>query len=128
MADPSHVPFSHHGVQGDRASARPITFKIVQSSLNLIEATTVGRLQRTITFEPPCRLEYTFNFGDDSKQFGFVSYCIPVSPGKSRIVIQFARNFAKTLYHLTPRWWDHISERNLVIQQFSVEWTTNLVN
>ena len=114
VADPSHVPFSHHGVQGDRASARPIAFKIVQSSLNLIEATTEGRLQRTITFEPPCRLEYTFNLGDDSKQFGFVTYCIPVSPGKSRIVIQFARN-AKTLYRLTPRWWDHISERNLVI-------------
>ncbi|QIR37156.1 Rieske 2Fe-2S domain-containing protein [Tolypothrix sp. PCC 7910] len=115
VADPSHVPFSHHGVQGDRKKARPIAFKIVQSTPNLIEVTTEGRLQRTITFEPPCRLEYTFSFGDDSKRFGFVSYCIPVSPGKSRIVIQFARNFGKTLYRLIPRWWDHISDRNLVI-------------
>ena len=86
----------------------------MQSTPNLIEATTVGRLQRTITFEPPCRLEYAFSFGDDSKQFGFVSYCIPVSPGKSRIVILFARN-AKTLYRLKPRWWDHLCDRNLVI-------------
>lgn len=81
----------------------------------MIEATTSGRLQRTITFEPPCRLEYAFSFADNSKQFGFVSYCIPVSPGKSRIVIQFARNFGKTLYRLTPRWWDHLSDRNMVI-------------
>ena len=76
---------------------------------------TEGRLQRTITFEPPCRLEYTLSIGDGSKQFGFVSYCIPVSPGKSRIIILFARNFAKTLFRLKPRWWDHISDRNLVI-------------
>lgn len=115
VADPSHVPFSHHGVQGDRSKARPIAFKIVQSTANLIEATTEGRLQRTITLEPPCRLEYAFSVGDDSKRFGFVTYCIPVSPGKSRIVILFARNFAKRLYRLTPRWWDHIKERNLVI-------------
>ncbi|MHC0061373.1 aromatic ring-hydroxylating dioxygenase subunit alpha [Nostoc sp. UIC 10890] len=115
VADPSHVPFSHHGVQGDRKKARPIPLKIVESTPNLIEATTVGGLQRTITFQPPCRLEYAFNFGDNSKQLGLVSYCIPVSPGKSRIVIQFARNFGKTLHHLTPRWWEHIKERNQVI-------------
>ncbi|MBU7585518.1 MAG: Rieske 2Fe-2S domain-containing protein [Nostoc sp. TH1S01] len=115
VADPSHVPFSHHGVQGDRAKARPIEFKIEQSTADLIEVTTVGRVQRKITFEPPCRLEYTFSFGDSSKEFGFVSYCIPVSPGKSRIIILFARNFGKTLFRLQPRWWEHISDRNLVI-------------
>lgn len=115
VADPSHVPFSHHGVQGDRAKARPIEFKIEQSTANLIEVTTFGRVQRKITFEPPCRLEYTFSFSDSSKQFGFVSYCIPVSPGKSRIIILFARNFATKLFRLQPRWWEHINDRNLVI-------------
>ncbi|MBH8552728.1 Rieske 2Fe-2S domain-containing protein [Nostocaceae cyanobacterium CENA357] len=115
VADPSHVPFSHHGVQGERKQAKPIPLKIVQSTPNLIEATTEEGLQRTITFEPPCRLEYAINFGDGSKQLGLVTYCIPVSPGKSRIVAHFTRNFAKTLHHLTPRWWDHISDRNLVL-------------
>lgn len=115
VADPSHVPFSYHGVQGDRKKTRLIALEIVQSTPNLIEVTTVERMQRTITFEPPCRLEYTFSFSDNSKQFGFVSYCIPVSLGKSRIIILFARNFGKTLYRLKPRWWDHITDRNLVI-------------
>ncbi|KAF3884900.1 MULTISPECIES: aromatic ring-hydroxylating dioxygenase subunit alpha [Nostocales] len=115
VADPSHVPFAHHGVQGDRNRAKPIPLEIVRSTPDLIEATTKGSSQRTITFEPPCRLEYAFSFGNNGKRFGFVSYCIPVCPGKSRIIIQFARNFGKTLYRLKPRWWDHISERHLVI-------------
>ncbi|MEH1997155.1 aromatic ring-hydroxylating dioxygenase subunit alpha [Nostoc sp.] len=115
VADPSHVPFAHHGVQGDRSKARPIPIKIVQSTPNLIEAATVGSFETTITFEPPCRLEYAIKFGNSEKQVGLVTYCIPVSPGKSRIVAQFPRNFAKTLHRLRPRWWDHISERNQVI-------------
>lgn len=90
----------------------------VQSTLNLIEVTTEGRVQRKITFEPLCRLEYAFNFSDNSKQFGFVTYCIPVSLGKFRIIILFARNFAKTLYRLKPRWWNHISDRNLDTSSF----------
>lgn len=115
VADPGHVPFAHHGVQGDRKQARLMAFKIVQSTPNWIEVATVGPFQRKITFEPPCCLEYAFSSGDDSKRFGLITYCIPVSPGKSRIVILFARNFGKTLDRLQPRWWDRISNRNLVI-------------
>ena len=115
VADPSHVPFAHHGVQGDRSKARPIPIKIVQSTPNLIEAATVVPFGTTITFEPPCRLEYAIKFGNTEKQVGLVTYCLPVSPGKSRIIAQFPRNFAKTLHRLIPRWWDHINERNQVI-------------
>ncbi|QIR35834.1 Rieske 2Fe-2S domain-containing protein [Tolypothrix sp. PCC 7910] len=115
VADPSHVPFAHHGVQGDRTKARPIPIKILQSTPNLIEAATVGPFETVITFEPPCRLEYAIKFGNAEKQAGLVTYCIPVSPGKSRIVAQFSRNFAKTLHRLIPRWWDHLSERNEII-------------
>jgi phenylpropionate dioxygenase-like ring-hydroxylating dioxygenase large terminal subunit len=115
VADPSHVPFAHHGVQGNRERAAPIPFEIVQSTPNLIEATTVGRFRTTITFEPPCHLEYAISFGNEGQQIGLVTYCIPVAPGKSRIVAQFPRNFAKTLYRLTPRWWEHIKTRNQVL-------------
>lgn len=115
VTDPSHVPFAHHGVQGDRNKATAMPIKIVQSTPSLIEATVTGRLPATITFEPPCRLEYAIQFGDGSKTVGLVTYCVPVSPGKSRIVAQFPRNFAKTLYRLTPRWWEHVSVRNRVL-------------
>lgn len=112
VADPSHVPFAHHGVQGNRDRAVPIPIKIVESTPNLIEATTD---RSSITFEPPSRLEYAISFGQKGQQVGLVTYCIPVAPGKSRIVAQFPRNFAKTLHRLTPRWWDHIKTRNPVL-------------
>lgn len=115
VADPSHVPFAHHGVQGDRRKATPMPIEILQSTPNLISANVPGRISGTIAFEPPCRLEYALKFGDGSKQVGLVTYCVPVSPGKSRIVAQFPRNFAKTLHRLTPRWWEHISVRNQVL-------------
>jgi phenylpropionate dioxygenase-like ring-hydroxylating dioxygenase large terminal subunit len=116
VADPSHVPFAHHGVQGNRERATPIPLKIEQSTAHLIEATSVGRFKTTITFEPPCRLEYAIGFGNEGQQIGLITYCIPVSPGKSRIIAQFTRNFAKTLHQLTPRWWNHIKIRNQVIE------------
>jgi phenylpropionate dioxygenase-like ring-hydroxylating dioxygenase large terminal subunit len=116
VADPSHVPFAHHGVQGNRERATPIPLEIVQSTANLIEATSVGRFKTTITFEPPCRLEYAIGFGNEGQQIGLITYCIPLSPGKSRIIAQFTRNFAKTLHQLTPRWWNHIKIRNQVIE------------
>lgn len=140
VADPSHVPFSHHGVQGQRENAQPIPIKIIQSTANLIEADTSGRFQTSITFEPPCRLEYAINLPNSDKQIGLVTYCIPVLPGKCRIVAQFPRNFAKTFQRLTPRWWEHIKTRNQVLdgdmmllnqqeyllqqKQFSESWKT----
>ena len=115
VADPSHVPFAHHGVQGNREKARPIPLNIVKSTINLIEVNIERGFPTTITFEPPCRLEYTIELGNTGKKLGLLVYAIPISPGKSRIVAQFSRNFAKTLHRFIPRWWNHIHERNLVL-------------
>ncbi len=114
VADPSHVPFTHHGVQGNRDRAEPIPIEIIQSTPSIIEVKAQGRLKSTITFEPPNRLEYAIKFGKKAK-LGLVTYCIPVSPGKSRLVAQFSQNFAKTLHSIIPRWWTHIKTRNLVL-------------
>ena len=114
VADPSHVPFAHHGVQGKRENAKPLPLTITQSRSDLIEATSGKPFETTITFQPPCRLEYAISFGKE-KQLGLVTYCIPISPGKSRIVAQFPRNFAQNLQRLTPRWWEHVKVRNQVL-------------
>ena len=115
VADPSHVPFSHHGIQGNRDKAKPIDLNILRSAIDLIEVETDRPFKTTITFEPPCRLEYGISFGDEGKQVCLITYCLPVSPGKSRIVAQFARNFATKLHYWTPRWWDHLQNRNLIL-------------
>ena len=114
LADPSHVPFAHHGVQGRRERAQPTPIKIVESTQDRIEAKSEGSFTTKITFTPPCHLEYTISLGGD-RQVGLVTYCVPVAPGKSRIVAQFSRNFAKRLHQITPRWWDHISVRNSIL-------------
>jgi phenylpropionate dioxygenase-like ring-hydroxylating dioxygenase large terminal subunit len=114
VADPSHVPFAHHGVQGDREKATPLPIQIIQSTREIIEAETKQRFQTKITFEPPCHLEYEMHFGEN-KQVGLITYCIPVAPGKSRIVAQFSRNFAQKLHRVIPRWWDHLQNRNLIL-------------
>lgn len=115
VADPSHVPFAHHGIQGNREKASPVPIKIEQSTQNLIEATIEKGFKSKITFEPPCRLEYAIEFGNSGKRLGLLTYCIPTTPGKSRIIGFFPRNFAKTAHKLTPRWWDHIQNRNQII-------------
>ncbi|MEM6755150.1 MAG: Rieske 2Fe-2S domain-containing protein [Cyanobacteria bacterium P01_C01_bin.38] len=115
VADPSHVPFTHHGLQGNREQALPIPLEIIKSTANLIEANSQGRFNTTITFEPPCRLEYTIRLGNEGKQLGLVTYCIPTYPGKSRIVALFTRNFATNLNRFIPRWWSHIKLRNKVL-------------
>lgn len=114
VADPSHVPFAHHGVQGDREKAEPLLISISQSNAQIIEAKIDRKFKSTITFQPPCRLEYQISLGAD-KQMGLITYCIPVSPGKSRMVAQFSRNFAQNLHRITPRWWDHLQNRNLIL-------------
>lgn len=115
VADPSHVPFTHHGVQGNRKQGRPIPMEIVGSSMKLVEVQLDRARKTTITFEPPCRLEYTIQIGTEGKQLGLITYCIPTEPGKSRIVAQFSRNFAKNIQKITPRWWEHLKVRNSVL-------------
>ena len=114
VADPAHVPFAHHGIQGNRDRAMPIPLQIVTSTIDLIRAEVERPFKTRITFQPPCRLEYEISFGED-KQIGLITYCLPVTPGKSRIVAQFARNFAQGLHKIIPRWWDHIKNRNAVL-------------
>lgn len=115
VADPSHVPFAHHGVQGNRANGKPLPLEIVKSSADLIEAKVSSGMTTTITFQPPTRLEYAISFADQGKQLGLITYCTPTTPGKCRMVAQFSRNFATNLNQIIPRWWEHIKTRNLVL-------------
>jgi phenylpropionate dioxygenase-like ring-hydroxylating dioxygenase large terminal subunit len=114
VVDPSHVPFTHHGLQGNRKQAVPVPIEIIESTADQIVAKTSGRFKTEITFEPPCRVEYKIAFGE-KRQVGLVTYCIPTTPGRCRIVAQFPRNFARTIHRLTPRWWTHIMTRNAVL-------------
>lgn len=115
VADPSHVPFAHHGVQGNRDRASSLPMEITEFTPERMIAEVKRNFPTTITFEPPCRLEYDLTLGSADKRIGLITYCLPVAPGKSRIVAQFARNFALRAHYLTPRWWEHIRIRHQVL-------------
>ncbi len=112
LVDPSHVNFAHHSLQGDRHSAKPLPFKIKESSINRLVGSMFPGAE--IEFRPPCFLNYMIPLGDD-KKVGLVIYCVPVMPGKSRLITLFPRNFAKQLGSIIPRWWEHIALRHRVL-------------
>ncbi|MEB3263580.1 MAG: Rieske 2Fe-2S domain-containing protein [Synechococcus sp.] len=115
VCDPAHVPFAHHGIQGDRRRAGPLPLELVEEGLERLVAQVEGPVMTTrIVFEPPCRLEYEIDLPGD-RRLGLVTYCLPVGPGRSRIVAQFPRNFARWQVRWLPRWWDHCTNRNAVI-------------
>lgn len=114
QVDPSHVPFVHHGILGSRYKAGPMLIKIVESTPEIIITKIERKLATTITFDPPCRVEYERIWDEEQgKQDSLILYCVPVLPGKSRLIFQQAQNFAKTKYQLTPRWWKHLQEDSL---------------
>ena len=115
VADPSHVPFAHHGIQGNRARAHPIPLNIMRSTIDVVEAQVDQPFKTTITFKPPCYLAYDIFLPGGDKQIGLITYCLPMAPGKSRIVAQFSRNFAQKLHSVIPRWWDHLQNRNAIL-------------
>lgn len=114
LVDPSHVPFAHHGLQGkrERAGAAPIQIE-TSSKTKMVGQITAG-FKSKITFAPPCFIEYEIPFGP-TKQVGLVTYCVPTTPGRSRLVAFFLRNFAHRSGRLIPRWLEHLKLRNRVI-------------
>jgi phenylpropionate dioxygenase-like ring-hydroxylating dioxygenase large terminal subunit len=115
VADPAHVPFAHHGVQGDRSRAFPLPMEMKREERERLEVHVPSPAMAVrITFTPPCLLAYDFDL-PGGRRMGLVSYCLPVAPGRSRIIAQFPRNFARWQKRLVPRWWDHISNRNEVL-------------
>ncbi len=115
VADPAHVPFAHHGVQGDRRRALPLPIRMeAEGRDSLVARLDSPAMAVTIRFQPPCLLEYSFDLARGGRM-ALVTYCLPVAPGRSRIVAQFPRDFARWRQRLVPRWWDHVSNRNEVL-------------
>jgi phenylpropionate dioxygenase-like ring-hydroxylating dioxygenase large terminal subunit len=117
VADPAHVPFAHHGVQGRRERAMPLPMRMVSETRELVEAEVAGEafaITTRVAFQPPCLLEYRFTF-PGKRRMGLITYCLPVAPGRSRLVALFSRDWAFPWWMRRPRWWDHLTNRNEVL-------------
>jgi hypothetical protein len=127
VADPSHVPFSHHKVQGNRDKVKygEYEMKVVPKTTGKISVEYSSVFGKGyIDFEPP----YIINFVSDRPNGIFNSFrvhCIPTKPGFSRIISFIVTNNTKLprlfkLIKKLPVWLDHILFRHPVLDGDSV--------
>ncbi|KAL5708535.1 hypothetical protein ACHQM5_019323 [Ranunculus cassubicifolius] len=131
LMDPAHVPYAHYGIltpsrkprdKGDREGGMPLEINVTELDKNGFSAKQDGGGFNK--FVAPCLFSYFSKpVSDDesstsgkklNKRILLLFFCIPVSPGKSRVLFSFPRNFAVWVDRVIPRWILHIRS-NLVL-------------
>ncbi|XP_065869113.1 protochlorophyllide-dependent translocon component 52, chloroplastic-like [Euphorbia lathyris] len=128
LVDPAHVPYAHfkllpippskNRVVLDREGGAPIDINIETVDINCFRANRFGGNSR---FMAPSTYYSAFTLPSKDKSSNvpqrrglLVFFCVPVSPGKSRLIFTFPRNFAVWVDRMIPRWVFHLSQ-NLVL-------------
>ncbi|XP_038724421.1 protochlorophyllide-dependent translocon component 52, chloroplastic-like [Tripterygium wilfordii] len=137
LADPAHLPYAHYGLvpnpyannrdKADREGGIPIEFSIQKSD---IEGFNAARVNGATKFIAPCvyyseaslRQDHANMQGNKWKVSANVAprrvllvlFCVPFSPGKSRLIFSFPRNFGVWIDWIVPRWMNHINH-NLIL-------------
>lgn len=64
IVDPSHVPVSHHGVNGgalgNRTDARPLPLRVTEWGAGGFSGELEGKNPVELSFRPPSRISYVF--------------------------------------------------------------------
>eukprot|EP01041_Mallomonas_annulata_P001378 gene1378-2652_t len=118
VLDPAHVPFAHHGIQGNRD--RPYMIDSIPVAID--DNSFISQGNRTIkenfkisvktSFLAPTLIAYEFTVLMKMTFTRFlVTHITPVSPGKSRILVQVLPGKLLKMF----RWIDHL-ERNEVLE------------
>ncbi|CAI0557921.1 unnamed protein product [Linum tenue] len=138
LMDPAHVPYAHYGlmqtrkpdVKRDREGGRPLDFVVKKLDMDGF----YGKLDMGIgQFTAPCIFSLRTNPTPSEDQvngvvasasetkkpstqrrMALVFICIPVSPGYSRLIWAFPRNFGVWLDKIIPRWMFHVPQ-NLIL-------------
>lgn len=141
VMDPAHVAYAHYGImqipqakdrpKADREGGTPIEISVKRSALDGFDAER--ELARS-KFIPPCLYYTCLDFpayqSNESVSSGLtkeepsshmspkrallILICVPVSPGNSRLIWTFPRNFGLWTDHIIPRWMLHMSQ-NLIL-------------
>ena len=121
VADPAHVQFAHHGVQGNRNKVEygDSVMSVVPDN-EKIKVTWGGRFGNGFVHFKPPNIVNISSERENGAHFSFQIYCIPTAPGFSRLVTFSHTNSATppkifTLLGMIPKWLDHIMIRNLVL-------------
>ncbi|XP_050216872.1 protochlorophyllide-dependent translocon component 52, chloroplastic-like [Mercurialis annua] len=143
LVDPAHVPYAHYkllpnppsknSVRLDREGGSPLDLNIEKFDKNGFFSTRFGGESKFIA---PCTYYSAFSLpppakagnaavssgGNNKEPLSNVPrrrgvllfFCVPVGPGKSRLIYAFPRNFGVSIGRIIPRWVSHLME-NLVL-------------
>lgn len=123
VLDSSHVPFTHHQSVGNRANAAPVELELVKLEKQGFqgiweEGPRKGKLgKQNSVFIAPTLMWHDLT----SKQFGrtlTVVYATPIRKGECRLFARFPFQFSskvpETVIKLTPQWYSHINQNNIL--------------
>ncbi|TVU14007.1 hypothetical protein EJB05_37448, partial [Eragrostis curvula] len=140
IINPAHLPYAHKGlvpkssvvdnddpgryersinsftVEYDQEGGKPIKMKIEEESVTGFLCAMQGGSTR---FTAPCTYQGTSAnkvaaAGKTKAWFIVVALCIPVAPGKSRIIYGFPCNSGSWVYKIMPRWFIHLNENSVL--------------
>lgn len=126
VVDPAHVPFSHHGVQGNRDKIQYGMYEMqpVKNPENPADVAVSYNMApfgaATMSFRPPGRVNYLAKQPDGTYS-SFLIYVTPTKPGHSRLISSLSTNrknlpwFLKLVLNKTPTWMEHALTRNKVL-------------
>ncbi|KAK4764183.1 hypothetical protein SAY87_013621 [Trapa incisa] len=139
LMDPAHVPYAHHGIMRiqrrkdservDREGGKPVELSVKRLDVNgFLAKQDMGASK----FLSPCifyaNTDPITDIGNGSassagapsspsarkSKMALIFICVPVSPGKSRLIWVFPRNFSQWIDRVIPRWIFHIGQ-NLIL-------------
>ncbi|KAK9273546.1 hypothetical protein L1049_018356 [Liquidambar formosana] len=135
LMDPAHVPYAHYGimrvsftVKADREGGRPMEMSVLKLDINGF----IGKQEwGGSKFIPPCVFFAFTNLGagegngsassagtkkviTQQRRALLIFICVPVSPGNSRLIWAFPRNFGVWIDRIVPRWMFHVGQ-NLIL-------------
>ena len=120
VLDPAHVPFAHHGLQGCRDDAVPISVPRVRVdaqglSFDFADRTMGRRRTGTALFAAPHLVSYDTRFEGSNATFDLTLLCVPRSEGSSRAILLTTRpraarpSLAQRVLRRIPTWMVHLA-------------------
>jgi phenylpropionate dioxygenase-like ring-hydroxylating dioxygenase large terminal subunit len=124
MLDPAHIHIAHHGNQGNRKKAQPLEMEVIESSIEgfsgrFRETRLPNQTWRNLDFIVPALAHLHFPIPERGWFFGQAFYFFPLGKGKCRILTRSYRNFVTWQVKLTPRWWIHLKQNNILEEDLS---------
>lgn len=133
VIDVAHIHIAHDGTRGGgrRELASPLAFEITESSergfVARYRSTEISETARStslrgaeVAFVAPGLVRYTSLFDPPDRHAGLALYCLPMGPGRCRLLYRAYNSFPPSADRRRPRWREHLSQCRLLEEDLAV--------